>query len=297
MPLRLGIIGMSPGNGHPYSWSAIFNGYDREAMESCGFPVIPRYLEQREFPGDQISEARVTHVWAQESDLAEHIARAARIESVANQYTDMIGQVDAVLLARDDAERHVEFALPFLEAGLPLYVDKPLALSVAEAEQLFEAQRYPGQLFSCSALRYAREFQLSAEDRAAIGTIRHIHATTPKGWDKYAVHVLEPALLLAEGRGSVSAAQAWQSEDATTLAVYYESGFQLLASALGGASAPMSLRVMGDKGWKDLIFLDSFTAFRSALQEFVSGVRERQPRIATDFTLEVVSLIEAGRSS
>ena len=26
MTLKLGIIGLSEGNGHPYSWSAIFNG-------------------------------------------------------------------------------------------------------------------------------------------------------------------------------------------------------------------------------------------------------------------------------
>ncbi len=43
--IRLGIIGMTEGNGHPYSWSAIFNQYDREAMtEECPFPGIPAYL-------------------------------------------------------------------------------------------------------------------------------------------------------------------------------------------------------------------------------------------------------------
>ena len=31
--LKLGVIGMSEGNGHPYSWSAIFNGFDREEMK------------------------------------------------------------------------------------------------------------------------------------------------------------------------------------------------------------------------------------------------------------------------
>jgi hypothetical protein len=30
MTVRLGIIGASPGNGHPYSWSAFFNGYDEK---------------------------------------------------------------------------------------------------------------------------------------------------------------------------------------------------------------------------------------------------------------------------
>ncbi|MDD3926903.1 MAG: hypothetical protein PHT33_09620 [bacterium] len=28
--IRLAMLGMVDGNGHPYSWSAIFNGYDRE---------------------------------------------------------------------------------------------------------------------------------------------------------------------------------------------------------------------------------------------------------------------------
>lgn len=294
--LRLGIIGMSPGNGHPYSWSAIFNGYDKEAMELCGFPVIPRYLEERTYPRDQISGARVTRVWAQDRGLAEHIALAARIDVVVDDYKEMIGQVDAILLARDDAERHVEFALPFLNAGLPIYVDKPLALSVAEASQLLAAQRYPGQLYSCSALRYAREFQLSAEDRAMIGHIRQIHAMTPKDWDKYGVHVIEPALLLVEERGKVCKKHVWHRGDTSTLAVSYESGFELLVSTLGESGAPLSLRVVGDRGWKDLLFQDAFSAFRSALQEFVGGVQERRQPIAPDFVLEVVSLIEAGRS-
>ena len=294
--LRLGIIGLSPGNGHPYSWSAIFNGYDPVPMETCGFPVIPRYLEQRRFPDDQIDGARVTHVWAQEPALARHIAAAARIDTVVDRYEDMLGQVDAVLLARDDAERHVEFAMPFLKAGMPIYIDKPLALTCAEARQLFAAQKYPGQLFTCSALRYAGEFQLSGADRAALGEIRQIHATTPKDWDKYAVHVIEPALLLAGDSERVLRTHRWREGESKTLAVSYAGGTQLLVSALGAVAAPLALRVIGDHGWKDLIFQDAFTAFRSALQAFVDSVRTRRPAIAESFVMDVVALIEAGRT-
>ena len=64
--LRLGLLGMSSGNGHPYSWSAICNGYDPLLMEDCGFPVIPRYLEKQKYPDDFIHEATVTHVWTQD---------------------------------------------------------------------------------------------------------------------------------------------------------------------------------------------------------------------------------------
>ena len=33
--LRVGILGLSEGNGHPYSWSAIFNGFDK--TKECPF--------------------------------------------------------------------------------------------------------------------------------------------------------------------------------------------------------------------------------------------------------------------
>ena len=40
--IRLAMLGMVDGNGHPYSWSAIFNGYHREAMADCPFAGISR---------------------------------------------------------------------------------------------------------------------------------------------------------------------------------------------------------------------------------------------------------------
>ncbi|NTW68470.1 MAG: Gfo/Idh/MocA family oxidoreductase [Chlorobiaceae bacterium] len=294
-PLKFGVIGLSAGNGHPYSWSAIFNGYDPVAMEGCGFPVIPRYLEQHQFPEEAISEGKVTHVWAQDKKIAAHIAKAALIDNVVDHCSEMIGQVDGVLLARDDAETHLEFAAPFLNAGIPIYIDKPLALSVAEAKQLIGLQQYSGQLFSCSALRYAEEFKLSEADSAKIGPLRHIHATVPKDWDKYAPHVIEPLLLLANGRGAVERTQAWRHKSATTLSVEYSSGLQVLVSAMGSSSAPLALRVMGEIGWKDLFFQDSYSAFKSALFEFVQGIIHRDVRIEPDFMLEVVNLIESGR--
>jgi hypothetical protein len=295
--LKLGVIGLSPGNGHPYSWSAIFNGYDPVAMEDCGFPVIPRYLEKQQFPNDAISEAKVTHVWAQEGIIAAHIAKAALISNVVEHYTDMIGQVDGVLLARDDAETHFDFAKPFLDAGIPVYIDKPLALSLHDAKKIIERQQYPGQLFSCSALRYANEFSLSDVELSQLGTLRQIHATVPKDWDKYAAHVIEPLLLLVPNRGTVLHTKAIQSFGSTTLAVQYNSGFQALISTMGASHAPLTLRCMGDLGWKDLYFQNSYSAFKSALHDFVQGVINKDMRITPDFMLEVVALIEAGRAS
>ena len=54
---------------------------------------------------------------------------------------------------------------------------------------------------------------------------------------------------------------------------------------------------MGESGWRDLFFQDSFGAFKSALFDFVQGIIHREVRSEPEFLLEAISLIEAGRKS
>ena len=42
--IRLAMLGMIEGNGHPYSWSAIINGYNPTEMAKCPYAAIPAYL-------------------------------------------------------------------------------------------------------------------------------------------------------------------------------------------------------------------------------------------------------------
>ena len=120
--IKLGIIGMSEGNGHPYSWSAICNGFESNYMQKCPFPVIPEYLSKEKYPDNFIKDAEVTHIWTQKREYSEHIAKAAKISNIVDNAIDMIGEVDGVLLARDDAENHYEMCKPFVEAGIMIYI-------------------------------------------------------------------------------------------------------------------------------------------------------------------------------
>ena len=42
--IKIGIIGTSEGNGHPYSFSAIINGYDDKNMSMSGWNKRKRFL-------------------------------------------------------------------------------------------------------------------------------------------------------------------------------------------------------------------------------------------------------------
>ena len=138
MTIKLGIIGASPGNGHPYSWSAIFNGYDNKKMKECGYPAIPEYLSKENWPEARLRSAKITSIWTQDRITSEHIANSSYINHISSSLEELEERVDGVLLARDDAENHIKFARPFLSSGKPIYIDKPIALSVHELNRLYD---------------------------------------------------------------------------------------------------------------------------------------------------------------
>lgn len=296
MTLRMGIIGLSPGNGHPYSWAAICNGYDPEAMADCGFPAIPDYLARQSWPEDQLAGARVTHVWTQDEAESKKIARASRIDTVSRKPEDMIGEIDALLLARDDAHNHLRFADPFLRAGLPIYIDKPVALSEAGFDALNALQRYPGQIFSCSALRFSPELQLDADAAARIGPIRLIQGATPKYWETYAIHLIDPLLTILGHSAQPERLFAGPvGANGRLLALRWpESGPDVHLMASGSLPSPLHLRILGDTGEAVLAFHDSFAAFKTALAEFVASVNEGRSRLPADFNRRAVQIIEMG---
>lgn len=292
--LKLGLIGLSTGNGHPYSWAAICNGYDSAVMQWCPFPVIPEYLSKEKFPQAQLKGARVTHIWTQDRVLSEHVAAASLIPHIASTQEEMISQVDAILLARDDAENHLAMAEPFLKAGMPVFIDKPLALTVAEAKQMFKLQKYPGQLFTCSALRFAKELQLTPAQRKQLGQLTHIQAVVSKDWVKYAIHLIEPVLQLVDHTQEITSCQVSKTLDQRVVTLCWKSGLVTTFTTLGTTPSPIKLVLYGEKSNLILTFVDTFSAFKNSLSQFVEIINKRQPPVDQAFVLKTIQVVELG---
>ncbi len=232
-------------------------------------------------------------------ELSKTIAAAALIEQIADSPSAMIEKVDGLLLARDDAENHRQFAEPFLRAGKPVFIDKPIALSTGEFDALHALEQYPGQIFTCSALRYSKELKLTDEDKLELGDIREIHAVIPNSWEKYAVHIIEPVLLLLDQQDQpveFAPLRVRKTNSAQPgLSVEWKSGVITRFFTLGDASTPISIRVYGTGCTKELVFCGTFAAFKAALQDFVDGVKTGSVRSPRYFNQRVVEFIEAGR--
>jgi hypothetical protein len=293
--LKLGILGMSEGNGHPYSWSAIFNGYDKENMKDCPFPVIPDYLANETFPENFLTEiGEVTHVWAQDRKVAEHIAAASKIKNVADKAEDMIGQVDAILLARDDGENHFKMAMPFITAGLPIFIDKPFTLSVAEANAMYAAQVYDNQIFTCSSLRYAKELQLTLTEKESIGEIVYAEGTIMKKWETYGIHILEPIISQLPYRGRLLSVLPVMSGEIHVVVVKWENCIVNL-TVTGNVPSPLAITFYGANGNTNKRFVDSFSCFKASLKIFAEAIPNREAPIDRAEVLEIVEILEKGQ--
>lgn len=289
--IKLGIIGLSEGNGHPYSWSAIFNGYDPMIMAKCPFPVIPAYLSMQSFPEAAISDAEVTHIWTQDLDISHHVAQAAYIPHVVGQMEEMIPHIDAVLLARDDAHHHVVMARPFLEAGLPIYIDKPLALTCEEVELLFSLQQYPGQLFTCSAFQYARELAVVAQ-KIDNKKIAHIEAFIKNDWNKYAIHLIEPIIKTIGYDHNIEHMNVMSNSSRILANYLLTNELSIQIKTFKTLNVKPTIRFFHDDIITTVIFEDTFFAFKAALEIFVNGVRHRQEIINKSFVLRCVEMLE-----
>jgi hypothetical protein len=111
---------------------------------------------------------------------------------------EMIGKVDGMMIESQEGGVHWERAQPFLEAGLPCFIDKPFTCSVDEARKIVDlAQKKKVPVFSSSSLRYAPDVVRFLADPAH-GNILGVYSYGPAslhernpGLFHYGIHPVE----------------------------------------------------------------------------------------------------------
>jgi predicted dehydrogenase len=292
------MLGMVEENGHPLSWSAIINGrFDGAVIRTLGYPMIADYLEARPSAELGISAAEITHVWCDRRSDAIAIAQSAGIGQIVDQPTDVIGHVDAVIIPTDKGAEHLERARPFVEAGLPIFVDKPLATSVGDLKQFVSWHKAGKQIYSSSAMRYAAEFIELRNRLHEVGEPRLIVATCAKSWERYGIHAIESIHgLLPSGE--------WEDvintgdEAANIVHIRHKRAVDVVIAVnhdmFGGFC---HVTIYGTTGRLDARFRDSFTAFKRQLQAFVKAIQgdpsDCQPTTTHEQMAVLIAAIES----
>ena len=95
-------------------------------------------------------KARLVAVCDSNETVAAGVASRFGVPAVVN-YRDLIGQVDAISVAAPTVQ-HQRVACDFLNAGVAVLVEKPIASTLAEAVNMVEAARLSGALLQAGHL-------------------------------------------------------------------------------------------------------------------------------------------------
>lgn len=104
--------------------------------------------------------------------------------------------LDGVLITSIDGRVHLEQARPFIERGIPTFIDKPLTCSPAQAREIQAlAEERAGAVFSSSSIRFDPAVVSAAKRGHAIATVdvygpAPLEPTNP-GLYWYGIHAVE----------------------------------------------------------------------------------------------------------
>lgn len=296
--IEVGVLGSSEGNGHPFSFSAIINGFDSEAMCKAGWPGIARYLSQHTMPcSTDLSGARVTSVWCPDVSESALLCEATRINRIVEHPRDMVDVVDAVMILRDDWVSHLPLARPFLRRGIPVFVDKPLTLSRKELPEL-RGFLNDGQLMSCSGLRFAPELSAlgdCVQQQQRQG--QYVRAVVPKDLGRYGIHIIEMISALAPNAH-------WELVGVNrerTIGVDYryvvDSSLSVQIVCSPSPNQAIDISFGDDLEGRSLVLTDFYEAFRRTIGAFIDMVKSGRPPIDPSSTERILETTIRGLSA
>lgn len=290
-PKRVGIIGLD--TSHVVAFTTVLNQGPKNPADVAKFAGF-----------------RVTHAFAQGSkDIPGSTSRVPeyteKLKGMGVEIVDSIeklcAQVDFVMLESNDGRVHLEQILPVLKAGKTVFIDKPIAGSLADVIRLQEAAKKAGVVYFCSSsLRFAAGTQAVA--RGSIGKVKTATATSPASLEPhhpdlywYGVHGCE-SLYAVMGTGCVSLKREMTPEGLIQVTGNWGDGRvgifrEADRKAKGG---PYGGKAIGDKGEADI---GKFDGYEVLLEAVVKMFRTGQAQVSAEETLELYTFMEAADES
>jgi predicted dehydrogenase len=290
-PKKVGIIGLD--TSHVVAFTTVFNKGPKNPADAAKYAGF-----------------RVTHAFAQGSrDIEESTKRVPeyteKLKGMGVEIVDSIeklcAQVDFVMLESNDGRVHLEQVLPVLKAGKTVFIDKPIAGSLADVIRIQEAAKKAGVAYFCSSsLRFAASTQAVAQ--GSIGKVKTAYTTSPASLEPhhpdlywYGVHGCE-SLFAVMGTGCISVKRDKSAAGMIQVTGNWGDGRvgtyrEADRKAKGG---PYAGKAIGEKGEADI---GKFDGYEVLLQAVVKMFRTGQPQVSAEETLELYAFMEAADES
>ena len=208
--------------------------------------------------------------------------------------------VDAILLESVDGRVHLEQAREVLRRRKPLFIDKPMAASLADAREIARLANESGTpWFSSSSLRFApayQEFLAGPGHESVLGAEAHGPASlepTNPGLFWYGIHAVE-SLYTLMGPGCVSVAMTSTPDYDLAVGVWKDGRIGTVKGLRKGKQDYGAL-VYGENAVTYLPVKD--VSYVPLVRRIMDFFKTGKPPVAPEETLEIMAFMDAAERS
>lgn len=211
---------------------------------------------------------------------------------------ELLKKVDVVLLETVDGRRHLEQALPVINSGKRMFIDKPVAASLKDALAIYDAAKKNNvPVFSSSSLRYMSSAQEIVQGN--IGKVLGADTFSPCALDKthpdffwYGIHGVE-ILFTVMGTGCKSVVRV--NKEGTDIAVgIWEDGRIGTFRGTRTGKNEYGGTVFGEKG---KLNLGPFGGYNPLLVKIIEFFETGVVPVTPSETIEICAFMEAADES
>lgn len=283
--IKVGIIGLD--TSHVIAFTDVFNrdgnsgdlaGVRVVAAYPGGSPDIPSSADRLEGYTKQLQEKGI---------------------KIVDSIPALLKEVDAVLLESVDGRPHLEQVKPVIAAGKPVFIDKPVAASLADTLEIFRlAKENKVPCFSSSSLRFSPGI-LGMRSHEKIGKVLGCDAYSPCSLEPhhpdlfwYGIHGVE-TLYTIMGTGCETVSRA-TTEGADVVTGVWAGGRIGTYRGIRGGAADYGALVFGEKG---IAPSGGYAGYEPLVVEIAKFFKTGVPPVSAEETIELVAFMEAADES
>ena len=284
LPLKAGIIGC---DAHALSWTKILND-PKATGELADMIVVAAY------PGGSPDIPQSMDLLKKE---VEPISKMG--VEIVDSIEELLKKVDVVLILSIDGRTHLEQVRPVFAAGKRVFIDKPIAASLADTIKIFQlSEKYNVPTFSSSSLRFAKR-TIDIRKDPKLGELVGCDQYAPCSLEPhhpdffwYGIHGVEP-LFTIMGPGCLTVTRIHSEGNDVAVGLWKDGRIGTFRGIRQGKRGYGST-VFGTKG---IVPGGSFDGYEPLIVEIVKFFKTGKPPVSKEETLEIIAFMEAADES
>ena len=217
---------------------------------------------------------------------------------IVSSIPELLSKVDVVLLETNDGRLHKEQAFPVIDAGKPLFIDKPMATTAKDVIAIFNyAKQKNVPVFSSSSLRFAKGIQEVINGK--VGKVFGADTFSPSPFEKthtdfswYGIHGVE-MLFSVMGTGCTSVTRVHEN-DMDVVVGTWEGGRIGTFRGLRTAKTGYGGHVYGEKA---ITPIDTSYKYDDLLLRITDFFETGKSPVPQQETIEIAAFIDAAQKS